>query len=303
MGAKRILALGSVAALCAGAAAPLFMASAASATPGVNGDDATFFCLPAGTPPSPIIGLIIDIPHAAGIGVATTTCTSASGGALPVAVEVTGPIGATGVAGPTGVAGGTGGTGGTGSTGNTGLKGAQGPTGPPGGSGGTGGTGSLGPVGATGAQGPSPTGPTGTNGGSGDQGLIGPQGPSGAQGPTGPTAAVGLNVVEPATDATTFASAATALPAGPGKLGNTLTVTGNSQIILTCPGGVANILGGGAELLPGNADVRGILESSFPNTTSAQHQWIITAEVTATGTTADDPSTNFLQVVPWVSCR
>jgi len=33
LGAKRILALGSVAALCAGAAAPLFIASAANAAP------------------------------------------------------------------------------------------------------------------------------------------------------------------------------------------------------------------------------------------------------------------------------
>jgi len=277
------------------------MASGASAatTPGVNGDDATFFCLPAGTPPSPIIGLIIDIPHAAGIATATATCAGASGGALPVAVEVTGPIGADGAAGPTGPAGGTGGTGSNGPNGNTGLKGAQGPTGPQGGTGGQGGTGSNGPAGATGIVGPSPTGPTGGNGGSGDQGLIGPVGPSGAQGATGPTAVVGMNSVQPATNATTIASAATALPAGPGKLGNTLTVTGNSQIILTCPGGVANILGGGAELLPGDANVRGILESSFPNTTSAQHQWIITAEVTATST---DPAA-VLQVVPWVSCR
>ena len=42
MGAKRILALGSVAALCAGAAAPLFMVSAASAA--VVGGNATSLC-------------------------------------------------------------------------------------------------------------------------------------------------------------------------------------------------------------------------------------------------------------------
>ena len=44
MGAKRILALGSVAALCAGAAAPLFMASAASADP-LSGNDAYSICV------------------------------------------------------------------------------------------------------------------------------------------------------------------------------------------------------------------------------------------------------------------
>ena len=43
MGAKRILALGSVAALCVGAATPLFMASAAGAT------DATTVCVRAST--------------------------------------------------------------------------------------------------------------------------------------------------------------------------------------------------------------------------------------------------------------
>jgi len=296
LGAKRILALGSVAALCAGVAAPLFMASAASAAQPPNGTDATFMCLPAGSPPSPVIEAIIDLPHAATLAAAQAFCTGAID-PTSVAVEVTGPAGATGPAGPTGAIGGQGGTGLTGSVGNTGLKGAQGPTGPVGGSGGTGGTGSNGAQGATGPVGGAPTGPTGPGGGTGSQGIIGPQGPSGSQGVTGPTATV---------IPTFIASAgATALPAGPGELGNTRTVTGNSQILEACPSGT-NLVGGGAELLPGNADVRGILESSFPNPASAgnsSNEWVVTAEVTATGTSADSPSTNFLQVVEWVNCQ
>jgi len=114
---------------------------------------------------------------------------------------------------------------------------------------------------------------------------------------TGPTA-----TVKP----TTIVSAgATALPAGPGELGNTRTVTGNSEIIESCPNNT-NVVGGGAELLPGNADVRGILESSFPNPANngtTVNQWIVTAEVTATGTSADAPSSNFLNVVEWVNCQ
>jgi len=296
LGAKRILALGSVAALCAGVAAPLFMASAASAAP-PNGTDATFFCLPPGTPPSPVIGLILDQAHGTPLPVVAGECSAVSGGALTVAVEVTGPAGATGPAGPTGAIGGQGGTGLTGTVGNTGLKGAQGPTGPVGGSGGTGGTGPNGALGATGPVGGAPTGPTGPGGGTGSQGIIGPQGPSGSQGVTGPTAAVAPTFID--------SNGGTALPAGPGELGNTRTVGGNSQILESCPPGT-NLIGGGAELLPGNADVRGILESSFPNPASAgnsTNEWVVTAEVTATGTSADSPSTNFLNVVEWVNCQ
>jgi len=249
-------------------------------------------CLPAGSPPSPVIEAIIDLPHAATLAAAQAFCTGAIDPSS-VAVEVTGPAGATGPAGPTGAIGPQGGTGSTGARGNTGLKGAQGPTGPAGPAGGSGGTGVNGAQGATGPQGGAPTGPTGPGGGTGSVGIIGPQGPSGSQGVTGPTAAV----------IPTFIASAggTALPAGPGELGNTRTVGGNSQIVETCPAG-HNIVGGGAELLPGNADVRGILESSFPNP-AISNQWIVTAEVTATGTSADSPSTNFLNVVEWVNCQ
>ena len=86
-------------------------------------------------------------------------------------------------------------------------------------------------------------------------------------------------------------------------MGNTLTSPNStvqknvSQIIITCPGS-SNVIGGGAELLPGNANVRGILESSFPNPkVGGTGQWIITAEVTATGTTLDqanDPAHDIL---------
>jgi len=247
---------------------------------------------------TPVIGAIIDLSTFPGdIATADGFCAAITAGAAPNAIEVSGPAGATGPAGPTGAIGGQGGTGGTGPRGNTGLKGAQGPTGPAGGTSGTGGTGANGAQGATGPIGGSPTGPTGGTGGTGSTGLIGPQGPSGSQGVTGPTA-----TVKP----TTIVSAgATALPAGPGELGNTRTVTGNSEIIESCPNNT-NVVGGGAELLPGNADVRGILESSFPNPANngtTVNQWIVTAEVTATGTSADAPSSNFLNVVEWVNCQ
>jgi hypothetical protein len=310
LGAKRILALGSVAALCAGVAAPLFMASAASAAQPPNGTDATFFCLPTGTPPSPTIGSILDLPHGTPLATVAGECTALSDSdgdgfgapdaadpdsALTVAVEVTGPAGATGPAGPTGAPGPQGGTGGTGSVGNTGLKGVQGPTGPQGGTGTIGGNGGTGAKGATGPVGPSPTGPTGGVGGTGSPGLVGLQGPSGSQGVTGPTAMVKPTTIHNAGSDT--------LAAGPGELGNTRASGGNSEIVESCPMNT-NIVGGGAQLIPLNANVRGILESSFPNPANngTLNQWIVTAEDTATGTTPGDP-TNFLEVVEWVNCQ
>ncbi len=129
-------------------------------------------------------------------------------------------------------------------------------------------------------------------------GIIGPQGPSGSIGVTGPTASVSPTSISP--------NGGQELAAGPGELGNTLVFTdGNvSQIIVTCAGAQTgdNVVGGGAELIPGNADVRGILESSFPNPAVA-NQWIITAEVTATGTTADSASSNVLEVIPYANCQ
>jgi hypothetical protein len=248
--------------------------------------------------PSPEIIAIFDIPVSpTDDATAGAFCAALDPGPpAGVAVEITGPLGATGIAGPTGPAGAAGGTGGTGRIGNTGIKGVQGPTGIQGGSGGTGGTGSNGALGATGPVGGAPTGPTGGPGGSGSTGIIGPQGPSGAQGATGPTAIPAPTFIDQ--------NPGTELAAGPGDLGNTntgLSGTGPSQIIVTCPLGT-NLISGGAELLPGNADVRGILESSFPNPAIA-NQWIVTAEVTATGTTADSPSSNFLEVLPYANCQ
>jgi len=268
------------------------MASAASAVQPPNGTDATYICLPFGTPPSPIIIAVFTTLTEAQ---AETACSLLPPGGN-VLVQVTGPLGATGPAGPTGQAGGTGGIGGTGLIGNTGIKGIQGPTGFQGGTGGIGVMGGSGAKGATGPVGASPTGPTGGPGGSGSMGIIGPQGPSGAQGATGPTAIPAATFINP--------NAGTELAAGPGELGNTNTGptgTGPSQIIVTCPVGT-NLISGGAELLPGNADVRGVLESSFPNPAVA-NQWIVTAEVTATGTSADSPATNFLTVIPFANCQ
>jgi hypothetical protein len=273
--------LGSVAALCAGAAAPLFMASAAFAAPPVpNGTDATFICAAQGI----FIATIIDLPHSFGVAAAQSFCPAGT-----QALEVTGPIGAIGPIGPTGGSGPAGPQGGTGLQGNTGIKGAQGPTGAGGASGGIGGSGPNGAVGATGPQGPAPTGPTGPGGTGGDVGLIGPQGPSGAQGPTGPTA-----VVNPTTifqDTTPHV-----LLAGPGELGNTVPQGGSSQIKFSCPAG--NLVGGGALVFPqGAISVHGILESSFPDPT-VQNQWIVTGEVTGTGNPGD-----VVAVLPYVNCQ
>jgi len=94
------------------------------------------------------------------------------------------------------------------------------------------------------------------------------------------------------------------LNAGPGELGNTNTTTGNSVIVESCPPNT-NVVGGGAELIPGNANVRGILESSYPNPANngtTVNQWLVTAEVTATGTVAGDPS-NVLIVTEFVNCQ
>jgi len=91
------------------------------------------------------------------------------------------------------------------------------------------------------------------------------------------------------------------LAAGPGELGNTRTTTGNSVIIESCPTG-SNVVGGGAELLPSDANVRGILESSYPNPANnggTVSQWLVTAEVTAT---SPSPSATLI-VVEWVNCQ
>ena len=102
MGAKRILALGSVAALCAGAAAPLFMASAASAN--VPSNQAAY-------------SLCVDSTSTVVLGVDFTDlqCTHLFGTNYVFA----------GVAGPTGGTGPQGGTGGIGPKGPTGAPGRR----------------------------------------------------------------------------------------------------------------------------------------------------------------------------------
>ena len=146
MGAKRILALGSVAALCVGAATPLFMASAAGAT------DATTVCVRASIE-NPVGNAVVY-----GVNLTVTQCNAIGQAAEGInGVTNTSNTSTTGPAGPTGA---------TGATGAVGAQGAQGATGP------------TGAVGAVGNQGPAgPQGPAG---------LAGSTGPTGAKGSVPP---------------------------------------------------------------------------------------------------------------------
>ena len=290
MGAKRILALGSVAALCAGAAAPLFMASAASAIP-----NADFICVNFTT--QAIVGVNL-----------TTNPGGGAGFCDPLLGQnneaVSGPQGGTGPQGPTGAAGGVGPAGNAGPKGQHGAKGPAGPTGAQGAPGGAGAVGNAGPQGPTGPQGASVTGPGGGQGPDGNPGVPGPQGATGPQGPTGATATLLPVVVDPGCPGVGTCAPGTFLRAMPGDLGNTLTgaaATGSSQIRLSCPPGTT-LISGGANLIPGDINVRGILESSYPNPTNAS-QWIITAEVTQTSTVTPFTGSQVLLVDPYVTCR
>jgi len=265
-----------------------------------------------------------------GVNIATAACLGQAG----VELHVTGPIGGTGPVGAAGPTGGTGGRGGTGLVGNLGLKGVAGPTGGTGGAGGVGGTGSQGPVGVTGPPGGSVTGPTGGTGVPGDQGIPGPQGPTGALGATGPT-----GLAKPGS-AFGFATGACNPPicippfsllvaAGPGMVGNTNTIdpitfqnTGSSQMKLSCPSPFLILVSGGGNVLPVDVspaqNVRGVLESSFPNPNNGAgasgplqglQQWILSAEVTqASLNTTVAPGTGLgtfpvVGVDPYVICR
>ena len=136
MGAKRILALGSVAALCAGAAAPLFVSSGAGAAPLAHSMCIHWTGGPAYT--NPIYG----------VNLTDAACNAFSATAVNVSFDnaVTGPIGGSGAIGPTGPSGVTGAQGGTGGTGQVGAPGLQGPQGPQGVTGAQGGTGGRPPV-------------------------------------------------------------------------------------------------------------------------------------------------------------
>ena len=267
MGAKRILALGSVAALCAGAAAPLFIASAASANPLAHQ-----ICLKnnASIPPGYKFVLGVNLSDSACAtlgGIANLSFDNAPPGG-------TGPVGPVGITGPTGPAGPTGGTGGTGQIGAGGNPGPQGLQGPTGGSGAIGGTGGTGPTGGTGILGLT-----------GNQGLIGQDGPQGgiglpgAVGPVGPSggAAPVILVTGPVQ----------APIVGGGTFAGNFTVAS----VATCPAGTS-ILGGGGHIgLTGGTS--GALTSTYPSGNS----WIAGAMVThaAAGGTITGQAFGFCQ--------
>ena len=121
LGAKRILALGSVAALCAGAAAPLFIVSSASAAPVAHDDlREQRRCVDG-------LDTIVS-------GSTTRTCVRRSRRSRTTRFDIAtaGPAGPVGPTGPTGATGPQGPTGGTGGTGDAGAVGPQGPIGPAG---------------------------------------------------------------------------------------------------------------------------------------------------------------------------
>jgi hypothetical protein len=271
------------------------MASAASAAS--NGDAANTLCVNAFE--SQILG----------VNMVDAACHAIGGANL----LVTGPQGPTGPVGPTGAAGAVGAVGGTGLVGNHGTKGAQGATGAQGAPApGPGAAGPAGPQGVTGPQGPAATGAFGGTGTGGAQGVPGPQGATGPVGPTGATAVLDPVAIEPGctglAPTCNPATGALFIPAGAGKLGNTTSLTGASRIILTCPAG-GTLISGGANLLPADvspgSNVRGILESSFPNPANPA-QWFITAEVTQTSTNSTvgpPPGSPNVIVDPYVTCR
>ena len=265
MGAKRILALGSVAALCAGAAAPLFVASEASAAPIAHSICITYNAAASGFLGTDVF-TAISTPFGPGVIYGVNLTDAACNAFNPNAVNLSfdnaapGPNGGTGplgITGPSGAAGPTGGTGGTGTPGAPGLPGPQGPqgvTGAQGGTGGQGGTGPAGPgglAGVTGSQGL--VGNDGLQGGTGIQGGIGPIGPSG--GIPAVTLVVGP-VQAPTIGGATFAGNFTVASAA------------------SCPAGTVLLGGGGHVGLTQGAG--GALSASFPQGQS----WVAIATVT-----------------------
>ena len=248
MGAKRILALGSVAALCAGAAAPLLVASEASAAP-----IAHTICMNNG--PSPAVDTEV-----LGINNTDLACAGLGGHNYTFDNAPVGPVGAAGPTGVTGPTGPQGATGAVGPAGDVGANGNVGPQGPAGVTGAVGGTGPAGPVGNAGPAGiPGPSGPQGLIGGDGLQGPGGAVGGGGPQGPTGP--------VQPVT-----------LVVGPvmGPLVGGGTFAGNFTVssVATCPAGTS-LLGGGGKVATGGG-AEGALTSDYPNANS----WVAGAVVT-----------------------
>ena len=248
MGAKRILALGSVAALCAGAAAPLFVASAASAAPIAHSICDKY----AGGPvyAGPIYG----------VNLTDAACNAFGGINLTFDNAAPGPAGGTGAAGPTGPSGAQGVTGGTGGTGQTGANGNPGPIGP---------NGVTGPVGGTGGQGGTGTvGGTGSTGTTGSQGLVGQDGPQGGTGGTGGIGPVGPTGGVPAVSLVVGPVQAPTI--GGGTFAGNFTVASAAN----CPAGTTLLGGGGHVGLSQGAG--GALAASFPQSQS----WIAIAVVT-----------------------
>jgi hypothetical protein len=255
LGAKRILALGSVAALCAGAAAPLFVASTASADPVAHSICITYqVTLSPGNDvfAAPIYG--VNLSDAACNAFSSSAVNLSFDNAVPGPQGGTGPAGITGPSGPAGVTGGTGGTGLRGAPGLPGPQGPQGVTGAQGGTGlqgGTGAGGGAGSAGTTGSQGL--VGNDGPQGGTGIQGGPGPVGPSG--GVPAVTLVVGP-VLAPTIGGATFAGNVTPMSSA------------------NCPAGTILLGGGGHVGLTQGAG--GALSASFPSGQS----WLAGATVT-----------------------
>ena len=248
MGAKRILALGSVAALCAGAAAPLFMASAASATP-IASQDAYSLCVDS---TSTVV---------LGVDFSDLECTHLFGTNFVF----------DGVAGPTG---------GTGPQGGTGGPGPQGPTGAPGQSpqGGTGGTGGTGLIGS-GPQGA--TGPVGVTGGTGSAGGTGLAGPQGVQGDEGIIGVAGVTGGTGGTGAGGTIGGVHYIVGASSTVSGAVLGTLTAPVDASCPAGLTLIGGGGQTTHTGSA--RGGLLNDYA---VGANTWRARGIVTLTGTFA-----------------
>ena len=245
MGAKRILALGSVAALCAGAAAPLFMASAAGAA------NVTGVCV-AGAQQD-ITGVSYrrrDVhgcrwrhvrgdrrPDRRRRSHRPDWCQPDRHDRPPGRYWRPGAKGSVGTQGAQGPQG------------NTGSQGVTGP---------------QGATGATGAQGASPAGPQGSLGATGATGATGPQGPQGPNGAAGPQGATGADTVN------TFVT--TINGAGQSISTNSLGLTTNQDVTTDCTTATAGnfpfLVGGGGTITYSapavNGDTALVMSYPFP---------------------------------------
>jgi len=283
LGAKRILALGSVAALSVGAATPLFMATAA----GALGGPAVSICVTANGVTTGVGGNANpggSNPYASS-ATAQAAC-SASGGQYLTFNGPQGPQGATGA------------TGATGPTGATGAAGPLGPTGPKGATGATGPTGAAGPTGTspTGAKGATgPQGATGAAGATGAQGLTGPagtvgdfgiQGPAGAAGPTGPAGSTGIiGIPGPSgpVPGGAFYVVGAVSAAQTAVVGQQAPPQTAGPATATCPPGTSAIGGGGKIVHTGGA--RAAIQESYPTPGPNTQGWVARGVVTLAGGT------------------